>query len=162
MEELTSEGLQIVGDLARRHAVSRDAVLTLLRALVLGNGAQAQFAHPQWSQGGMIMVGDMFNQALKHRVDTLCRQLTNLLRSQPLLNPSDASQSQSQGECGGYAAASVCWIWAAHRASWPSELGNPASTGAQNNLQYACFPVLRCQFASKVDPFSRPISTLLG
>ena len=38
---------------------------------------------------------------------------------------------------------SVRWIWAAHRASWPSELGNPASTGAQNNLQYACFPVLR-------------------
>jgi hypothetical protein len=26
---------------------------------------------------------------------------------------------------------------------WPAELGSPASTGAQNNLQYACFPVSR-------------------
>ena len=29
----------------------------------------------QWSQGGMIMVGDMFNNALKARVDALCTEL---------------------------------------------------------------------------------------
>ena len=76
----------------------------------------------------MIMVGDMFNQALKHRVDTLCCQLTNLLRSQPLLNPSDASQSQSQGECGGYAAASVCSL----------DLGRPPGLVAFRTRQ-SCF-----------------------
>ena len=42
----------------------------MVRALMEGNGSQAQFSHPdlggmgQWSQGGMIMVGDMFNEGL--------------------------------------------------------------------------------------------------
>jgi hypothetical protein len=151
MQELTPEGLAIVDDLARRHAVSRDAVQTLLHALVLGNGTQAQFSHPdlggmgQWSQGGMIMVGDMFNQGLKYRVDTLCRELANLLRSQPLLSPSEASQSQSQGQGGGTAGVSLFVPGASPSSGnwWPSELGNPGSTGAQNNLHYACFPVSR-------------------
>jgi hypothetical protein len=37
----------------------------------------AQFNHPefagsgQWMQGGMLMLGDMFNHALKGRVDAL-------------------------------------------------------------------------------------------
>ena len=81
MQELTPEGLRIVDDLARRHAVSRDAVETLLQALIVGHGTQAQFTHPdlggmgQWSQGGMIMVGDMFNQDLKYRVDTFAANL---------------------------------------------------------------------------------------
>jgi hypothetical protein len=151
MQELTPEGLRIVDDLAQRHAVSRDAVQTLLDTLVLGNGTQAHFTHPdlggmgQWSQGGMIMVGDMFNQGLKYRVDTLCRELATLLRSQPLLSPSDASQSQSQGQGGGYAGVSLFVPGASPSSAnwWPSELGNPGSTGAQNTLQYACFPVSR-------------------
>jgi hypothetical protein len=151
MQELTPEGLAIVDDLARRHAVSRDAVQTLLHALVVGNGTQAQFTHPdlggmgQWSQGGMIMVGDMFNQGLKYRVDTLCRELANFLRAQPLLSPSEASQSQSQGQGGGHAGVSLFVPGAAKSFGnwWPSELGNAGSTGAQNNLHYACFPAAR-------------------
>ena len=68
MQDLTPEGRRILEDIARRHAVSLDAVITLLRALIEGNGSQAQFNHPdfggmgQWSQGGLIMVGDMFNK----------------------------------------------------------------------------------------------------
>ena len=48
--------------MAGRYGVSLDAALTLLDALGQGNGAQAQFNHPdtggmgQWSQGGMIMI----------------------------------------------------------------------------------------------------------
>ena len=63
MHELTPEGQQIVTDAAQRHRVSADAVLTLLRALVVGHGTMAQFNHPelggmgQWTQGGMTMVG---------------------------------------------------------------------------------------------------------
>jgi hypothetical protein len=104
MQELSSEGRKILDDLARRHGVASDAVAALLCALALGNGAQAQFNHPdlggmgQWSQGGMITIGDMFNQGLKHRV---------LLRSQPSLNRPDASHSQSQGQSGGYADVSL-------------------------------------------------------
>lgn len=151
MQELTPEGLAIVDDLARRHAVSRDAVQTLLHALVVGNGTQAQFSHPdlggmgQWSKGGMIMVGDMFNQGLKYRVDILCQELANLLRAQPLLSPAEASQSQSQGQGRGHAGVSL-FVRGASKSFgnwWPSELGNAGSTGAQNDLHYACFPAAR-------------------
>jgi hypothetical protein len=148
MQELTPEGRKIVDDLARRHGVSSDAVGALLRALELGNGAQAQFNHPdlggmgQWSQGGMIMIGDMFNQGLKHRVDALCREIAGLLRSQPSLKKPEASHSQSQSQSGDYTGVSL-FIQGSGQSShnwWPAELGSPASTGAQNNLQYACFP----------------------
>jgi hypothetical protein len=89
MQELTPEGLQIVRGLAQNYSVSDDAVIVLLRALVAGNGYQAQFNHPelggmgQWSQGGMIMIGDMFNQGLKNKVSMLCEELSNRLRNQP-------------------------------------------------------------------------------
>jgi hypothetical protein len=146
MQDLTPEGLRILEDVAARHAVSLDAVVTLLRALMEGNGSQAQFNHPdlggmgQWSQGGMIMVGDMFNQGLKHRVDTLCNELARLLHAQPSFGATAGSfQSQSQSGGGGvslfvpgYASSSSRW--------WPAELGDPASTGAQNDLRYAYFP----------------------
>ena len=81
MQELTPEGLRIVEGIAQAHAVSTEAVLVLLRALAAGNGTQAQFNHPdlggmgQWSQGGMIMIGDMFNQGLKYKVGALCDEL---------------------------------------------------------------------------------------
>lgn len=145
MQELTHEGQRILADVASRNGVSLDSVVTLLRALVAGNGSQAQFSHPdlggmgQWSQGGMIMVGDMFNLGLKYRVDTLCNELANLLRSQPLFRHGGGSfQSQSQGSGGvslfvpGSGSSFGHW--------WPAELGDPASTGAQNDLRYACFP----------------------
>ena len=32
----------------------------------------------------MIMIGDMFNQGLKHRVDALCNELAGFLHVQPL------------------------------------------------------------------------------
>src|SRR5215218_6750710 len=89
MQDLTSEGRRAVESIAQRHGVSADAVLTLLQALRSGSGAMAQFSHPelggmgQWSQGGMTMVGDMFNQGLKARVDALCTELASLLRAQP-------------------------------------------------------------------------------
>ena len=151
MQELSSEGRKIVDDLAQRHGVGSDAVAALLHALALGDGAQAQFNHPdlggmgQWSQGGMIMIGDMFNQGLKHRVDALCCEIADLLRSQPALNRHDASHSQSQGQSGGYAGVSLFIPGSGQSSSnwWPTELGSPASTGAQNNLQYACFPISR-------------------
>ncbi|SEF02305.1 hypothetical protein SAMN05519104_7846 [Rhizobiales bacterium GAS188] len=145
MQNLTPEGLRIVTDVAKRHGVSPDAALSLLGALVQGNGRQAQFNHPdlggmgQWSQGGMIMVGDMFNQGLKHRLDTLCNELAGLVHSQPSVS-ADAERFQSQSQSGGggvslfVAGAGSSGQW------WPAELGSPASTGTQNDLRYAFFP----------------------
>jgi hypothetical protein len=43
MPELTPEGQHIITQVAQRHGVSADAVLTLLRALVAGHDTMAQF-----------------------------------------------------------------------------------------------------------------------
>jgi Short C-terminal domain len=108
-------------------------------------GRQAQFNHPelggmgQWSQGGMIMIGDMFNQGLKHRVDALCNELTDLLRSQPLEGV-EAAHFQSQSQNGGEEV-SLYVAGTGSASGWlPEELGSPSSTGAQNDMRYACFP----------------------
>ena len=78
MRELTPAGQQLINDVAQRHGFSTDAVMTMLQAVVNGNGTMAQFNHwelgggGQWMQGGMTMVGDMFNHGLKAKVDNLC------------------------------------------------------------------------------------------
>ena len=85
MPELTVEGRRKVEAVAARHGVGAAAAEALLAALVAGGGSQAQFDIPelggmgQWSQGGMVMVGDMFNNALKARVDALCGELAGLV-----------------------------------------------------------------------------------
>ena len=138
---LTPQGSQIVEDLARRYFVSADAVTTLLQAVSNGGGTMAQFSHPefggsgQWMQGGMTMVGDMFNNNLKATVDNLCYELSGLLASQPLFEP-PPQNAGGHGQAGFYADnAGGAW--------WPPELGSPSSSGAQNNLRYAVFPGAR-------------------
>lgn len=132
MRHLTDDGRIAVEGVAQRNGVSFDAAMTLLMALERGNGNQAQFSHPelggmgQWSQGGMIMVGDMFNNGLKYRVDQLCNDLASLMRSHDLFRPMPASGAMSGGN-----------NW------WPAEFGVPSSTGGQNDMQYALFPATR-------------------
>lgn len=148
MRQLTEAGQRSLGDIATRHGVSVDAVQHLLMAVVAGGSTQAQFNHPelggmgQWSQGGMIMVGDMFNNGLKARVDALCTELANLVRGADVFQPPQAhaqSQSQSQGAGAGLfvpgAFSSGNW--------WPDDLGDATSVGSQNNLRYAFFPQTR-------------------
>src|SRR3954469_23412052 len=147
MQDLTPEGRRAIESIAQRHGVSTDAVLTLLHALRAGNGAMAQFSHPdlggmgQWSQGGMTMVGDMFNQGLRARVDALCTELASLLRTEPLIVVPAPSRSQSQSQASASSSASlfVSGAGAAAGAWWPTELGSPSSAGAQNDLRYAVF-----------------------
>jgi hypothetical protein len=143
MPDLTPEGARILAEAAKRHGVSLEAARTLLGALAEGHGRQAQFNHPdlggmgQWSQGGMIMIGDMFNQGLKYRVDALCNELAGLLNREPPLAVQRQEQS-SGGETSLFVAGSRSpGQW------WPTELGQPASTGAQNDLRYAFFPASR-------------------
>ncbi len=148
IQELTPEGLRIVEGLAQAHSVSTEAVMVLLRALAAGGGTQAQFNHPdlggmgQWSQGGMIMIGDMFNQGLKYKVSSLCDELAGLLRNQPLFRPAP-SQSQMQSQGFGGQGVSLFVSGAGSNQWWPAELGFPSSTGAQNDMAYACFPATR-------------------
>ena len=152
MAELTPEGLRIADNLAGRYAVSRSAVLTLFEAVANGHGTQAQFFHPdlggmgQWSKGGMVMVGDMFNQGLKNKVDNLCSEIAGLLRNQALFNPPAANQSQEQwqGQGLGFGQGGVSlFVPGASSSWWPAELGTPASVGSQNDLRYAYFSATR-------------------
>ena len=89
MQQLSPQGHQLVSELAQRHGFSADAVTAMLYAVLYGNGTMAQFSHPefggsgQWMRGGMIMLGDMFNNALKGRVDALCSEISDVLSRQP-------------------------------------------------------------------------------
>jgi hypothetical protein len=110
-----------IDDIAARHGVSPVAARALAEALRRGGGRMAQFDHPdlggmgQWSAGGMIMIGDMFNNGLKARVAALCAELASVPGPVPAtaVNP---------------------------RPWWPEEFGHPSASGAQNEMRYACFP----------------------
>lgn len=156
MRQLSPEGQRVAADLAQRHGFSQDAVEHMIFAVLNGNGAMAQFSHPefagsgQWMQGGMMMLGDMFNHALKGRVDALCRDIAGVLASQPGLLQSGSFQSQSQGGSGYQQQAagipmgqSSLFIPDPEDHWWPSELGVPAATGSQNNVRYAYFAASR-------------------
>lgn len=152
MQRLTDQGQHIVADIAQRYGVSQDAVLTLLSALMAGQGTMAQFTHPelggsgQWMQGGMTMVGDMFNHGLKAKVDGVCSELARFLAQQPGVLQSMHRQSPSHGERQPAAPAVSLFIPDASTATghwWPAELGMPSSTGSQNHIQYAYFPAPR-------------------
>ena len=145
MTKLTESGRQALADIASRHGTSPDAAEHVLMALVAGRGTQAQFNHPelggmgQWSQGGMTMVGDMFNNALKAKVDALCSDLANLMQQSSVLHTPSATADQSQSQSPGdgvslFVSGGPDGNW------WPGNLGHAASTGAQNQMRYAWFP----------------------
>jgi hypothetical protein len=104
---------------------SRPTVRAAVETLRHGGGRMAQFNHPefggmgQWAAGGMTMIGDMFNDGLKARVDALYRDLATA----PAPMPAAAEQQPNQPS-----------RW------WPEDLGTPSATGAQNDMRYACFP----------------------
>jgi Short C-terminal domain len=135
MQELTNQASQAVQNLAQRYGVSTDAVRTLLYAVSAGGGTMAQFYVPelggggQWMQGGMTMVGDMFNHGLQALVANLCSELSSLLGSTQVFVPLPVQAG------GGAFMASNGW--------WPAELGQPSSSGGQNDSRYAYFPSTR-------------------
>lgn len=167
MRLLSSAGQQAVNDLAQRYGFSPEAVLSLLDAVIQGQGSMAQFNHPefggsgQWMQGGMLMLSDMFNSALKGRVDGLCNELSALIRNQPDLIRSGSFQSQSQGGGGGFSTQSnyssnqqqqnangpvgavSLFIPDTSGDWWGPDLRWPTSTGAQNGVRYAYFAQAR-------------------
>jgi hypothetical protein len=117
-----------IAEIARRHGLSREAVLAMLFALHAGGGTMAQFSIPelggsgQWMQGGMTMVGgNMFDNALRARVDALCSELAQLLTTSSVFPPSMFTSAN----------------W------WPANLGVPSAVGGQNDVRYAIFPSTR-------------------
>jgi len=160
MEQITEAGQKVASDLARQYGFSQDAVTHMMAAMLRGQGAMAQFDHPefagsgQWMRGGMLMLGDMFNHSLKARVDGLCQAIAAQLGShQPQPVGTGSFQSQSSG---GWATASSLPAMAPMASMgaggsplfvpdprdswWPVELGAPAAMGTQNDMSYAFFP----------------------
>lgn len=165
MRQLSPEGQQIINNLAQRYNFSPDAVFSLLQSVINGNGSMAQFSHPefggsgQWMKGGMIMLGDMFNNYLKNSVGGLCQELSNLIANQPGLIQEGSFQSQSQGNQqqanfgnnqqqnntapNGNVSLFVPPPAGSSGNWWPAGLQFPNSTGAQNNVRYAYFATIR-------------------
>ena len=127
MAQLSPIGISAVQDIAQRHGFSFDAVQSMLTSVINGNGSMAQFSHyefggsGQWMQGGMTMIGDMFNNYLKGRVDNLCSELARLSYNQPGLFVEVAAQPN----------------W------WGPELKFPNTSGGQNGMRYAYFAQAR-------------------
>ncbi len=123
----------------------------MLAAVVAGKGGMAQFRHPefggsgQWMSGGAVMISDIFNNALKARVDALCNELAGLVRHDPSIG-GGSFQSQAQG-AGGLGGGSMSGLFMSDPEQaaewWPHGLGTPASVGTQNNVRYAYFPSTR-------------------
>jgi hypothetical protein len=167
MQQLSPQGQQIINNIAQRYNFSPDAVFSMLQSVIRGNGSMAQFNHPefggsgQWMRGGMIMLGDMFNNGLKNSVGNLCQELANLIANQPDLIQSGSFQSQSQGsqqqsnysgnqnqQQNNSSATSAVSLFVPPPAGssgnwWPAGLQFPNSTGAQNNVRYAYFATIR-------------------
>jgi hypothetical protein len=153
VRRLTEQARQKVNELAARHGVSTGAVMTLLEALTDSNGRMAQFHHPelggagQWMRGGMTLVGDMFNDALKGKVNSLCAELSGLLSRHPFLpapggSPPQDLGGQRQDHSGPPDVPSPGVVPPAAGGSsnwWPSEFGTPSASGGQNHLRYAYF-----------------------
>jgi hypothetical protein len=137
MQQLTPNGQRALQDIAQRYGLSTDAVSAMFAAVRLGGGSMAQFSVPelggsgQWMQGGMTMVGDMFNTGLQSRVANLCSELSGLLQ-QPGIFAEVAPGASAGGGFGGF---NGPW--------WPGFLGQPSSSGGQNGNMYAVFPQQR-------------------
>ena len=146
MSTLTPEGQRLVRELALRHGFGEDAVVRMLTAMVAGQGRMAQFSHPefggsgQWMSGGMLMLGNMFDHALKGRVAELCADIAKSLSAaeQPLVPAHSQSQSQGGGD-GAQWSGTPFLASSPSRPWWPKELGQPSATGSQNSMRYACF-----------------------
>src|ERR1700722_4881936 len=151
MKQLSQRGLRAVEEVANRTGFTEDAVTSMLFSVTAGRGSMAQFSHPefggsgQWMAGGATMISDMFNNALKARVDALGNELSALIRSEPGF-AADSFQSQSQGANGTLQRrSSNPLVTEAPDQSnwWPADLGVPSSLGAQNEVRYAYFPATR-------------------
>lgn len=142
------QATQISDDLAQKYGVSSEAVKTLSQAIIAGNGTMAQFSHPelggrgQWLRGGMTMIGDMFNDALKAKVVALCSELSARLDREPAEKTTAQRSSQTEtnhDEVSLFipAGGSRSGDW------WGADLGTAGATGSQNDIRYAYFPASR-------------------
>jgi len=142
----TAPASERVAKIAAAHGVSVAAVESALGALRRGGGTMAQFSHPdfggmaQWSAGGMSMVGDMFNTAMKAKLDGVLGDLAEALRKNDL--PFDEPAGGPEGDPPRQGDWPRQGGWS-RQGGWPAEFGPPAAAGSQNDMRYAFFPGVR-------------------
>jgi hypothetical protein len=125
---MESVSTQDVAKLAQRFGVSQSAVETLATAVQRGHGTMAQFDHPelggmgQWTRGGMTMVGDMFNDGLKAKVNAICSELAAMAPAAPAETTKASDKLDN---------------W------WGEDFGHMGASGSQNEMRYAYFPAAR-------------------
>ncbi len=143
MQQLSAAGRRVIDDLSARYGFGSDAAAVLTAAITSGGGSQAQFNHydlggmGQWSAGGMIMIGDMFNNGLKQRIDGFLSELAAALSAGGLFEPvADIGRRDGREGSGLFAPGGGGF----GAAPWPDDLGRPSTSGAQNDLHYAYFP----------------------
>ncbi len=142
MTEFNTESANTLKQVAQKYNISEESVASLVNSLMRNNTSMAQFNIPelggqgQWMRVGMIMVGDMFNHGLKARVDSICSELANQIdKGEIKLSGKSGTpvsgQYQSQG--------AVLSGFSSMDNQWWGDLGQPTSTGSQNNMAYAIF-----------------------
>ena len=131
MKSLTKEGQQTINEIAEKYSLNVESVEAMVKAIVQGNGSMAQFniaefgGNGQWMRGGMTMVGDMFNNSLKVKVESLCSEISKLVSTKVIFEEPEEAIIGIQSH--------------SSNTSWPSVFGSPTSSGAQNNFKYAYF-----------------------
>jgi len=152
MKVLSTDGQRKIDEIAARYNLQPATVESLLTAIIQGNGTMAQFKLPelggqgQWMKGGMTMVGDMFNNALRTSVDKLATELADLASTTVLFEDrDDVVRKGTQAETSAPNEVSEGnGFFSQPSSSWPAIFGNPTSSGSQNNFRYAYFaPVHR-------------------
>jgi hypothetical protein len=131
---------QQISQIAARHGISTASAAQLVNGLLSTGGGQVQFNIPEFNgmgqwMPGMIMTSDLFNSSLRTRVDGVCGDIAQMVRSGALGPPAPPPLQPGSAD--------VSLRWEPHRNWWPGDLGVPASSGAQNNLRYAWFPSTR-------------------
>lgn len=132
---MTAMSEQAIRAVAARHGLGEAGVAALWEAVRRGGGRMAQFSHPdlggmgQWSGGGLIQIGDMFNDRLRASVAAACADLAEAVRDAPPADPAAPG--------GGASPAGQAGPW------WPADLGSPSASGSQNGLRYAYFAARR-------------------
>lgn len=158
---LTSAGRSSIAQLADQQGFTQEAVEAMLDAIVIGGGGMAQFDHAefggsgQWMRGGLIMISDPADHALKSRIDSLCSTLAEWVAREA--DDAEAQGFQRQSQTGGgitavqdsrelamprheaWRATSLFERSPAGTPWWPASLGEPSSTGSQNGVRYAWF-----------------------
>lgn len=121
--------MKTIKALAKQYSVSEETVRILLEGLKQSGGYQVQFNIPelggmgQW-QGGMVMIGDMFNNSLKAKVAELCSALVPVV--QELVQEEQTKRSEAMKT-------------PSSKKEATKTRSSPSFSGSQNGVKYTYF-----------------------